>query len=55
MTYSEVIKRIGSNRWDEFVEFMYGQTIGLYEDGSTDYFECDVENFLRKPKDRFFD
>ncbi len=55
MTYLEVIKRIGSNRWPEFVKFMHGQTMGRYPNGEADYFECDVENFLRHPKDRFFD
>jgi len=34
---------------------MAGQTVRINKDGSTDYYECDVENFLRHPKDRFWD
>ena len=52
---SEVIKLIGKKRWKEFEEFMTGQTVGLNEDGSYDYYECDVENFLRPANRRFFD
>jgi hypothetical protein len=54
MNKAEVIKRIGKKRWKEFCEFMVGQTGGIVN-GEFDYYECDVENFLRKPKDRFFD
>jgi len=55
MKKEEVIKRIGKEKWKKFAKFMQGQTVGLNDDGSFDYYECDVENFLRKPKDRFFD
>ncbi|MFH0970484.1 MAG: hypothetical protein V1776_03425 [Candidatus Diapherotrites archaeon] len=55
MDKKEVIARIGKNRWNAFQKFMYGQTVGKNKDGSIDYYPLDVENFLRKPKDRFFD
>lgn len=55
MTEKEVIDHIGLERWEEFYKFMYGQTVGVNEDGSFNYYDCDVENFLRHPKDRFFD
>lgn len=55
MNEQEVLKAIGKGRWKAFLEFMRGQTVGLNEDGSMDYYEHDVQNFLRKPKDRFFD
>ena len=55
MRKEEVIKRIGKERWKEFLEFMRGQTIGINEDGSTNYYEQDVENFLRPSHRRFFD
>jgi len=29
----------------KFLKFMRGQTIGINEDGSSDYYECDVERF----------
>jgi len=51
----KVIKIIGINRLQEFYRFMEGQTVGIYKDGDVDYFKQDVENFLRKPEDRFFD
>ena len=50
-----VIKIVGKDRWKEFQKFMIGQTVSSYPDGSIDYYECDVNNFLRKPKNRFFD
>lgn len=55
MTLKEVINHIGEDRLKEFLHFMGGQTCGLYDNGEVDYFEQDVENFLRHPKDRFFD
>ena len=55
MRKKKVIQMIGKERWVEFLEFMNGQTVGINEDGSEDYYKCDVENFLRDEKDRFFD
>ena len=51
----QVIKKIGKDKWNAFCKFMNGQTCSINEDGSMDYYECDVENFLRQPKNRFFD
>jgi hypothetical protein len=51
----EVIKIIGISRLQEFHKFMEGQTVGIDKDGEIDYYKQDVENFLRKPEDRFFD
>lgn len=55
MNKEEVIEKIGAKRWKEFCEFMIGQTVGSYANGSLDYYEIDVENFLRKKSKRFFD
>lgn len=55
MNKKQVIAKIGKERWKEFEEFMHHQTAGLNKDGSLDYYKCDVENFLRKKEDRFFD
>jgi hypothetical protein len=55
MNKKEVIKKIGKENWKEFQEFMVGQTVGINPDGSTDYYYCDVENFLRPRNKRFFD
>lgn len=55
MRKEEVIKRISKKNWKKFCEFMEGQTVGTYPDGETDFYECDVENFMSKPNRRFFD
>lgn len=55
MTINEVRHKIGDYRWAEFCEFMVGQTMGIDENGQADIYECDVENFLRKPSERLFD
>ncbi|MCX6772891.1 MAG: hypothetical protein NTV88_03935 [Candidatus Micrarchaeota archaeon] len=58
MRKAEAIKRIGAKNWNAFEKFMAGQTVGIYPDGSPDYYSCDVENFLHKKatgKELFFD
>ena len=58
MRKEEVIEKIGEENWKAFAEFMFGQTMGINPDGSTDFYECDVENFLyklRTGKLMFFD
>ena len=41
----KMIKEAGGS-WVDFQEWMIGQTMGLNEDGSTDYYDCDVERFI---------
>ena len=55
MNKKQVIEKIGKPRWKEFEGFMFGQTVKLNKDGTLDYYEWDVENFLQKPNDRFHD
>ncbi len=55
MKLEEIIDKVGQDRFQEFLNFMGGQTVGINEDGSIDYFEQDVENFLRPKHKRFFD
>jgi len=50
MNKHEVIEKIGKENWMAFCVFMFGQTVGVGKDGETDYYECDVENFLNKLK-----
>lgn len=50
----DVIKKIGKERWEEFCDFMVGQTVG-WKDEETDFYECDVDNFLNPKNKRFFD
>lgn len=33
--------------FDKFLEWLTGQTVGLNEDGSIDYYEYDVERYAR--------
>ena len=55
MLKEDVIKKIGKKPWKEFLEFMTGQTVGINSDGFADYYDHDVENFLRPKNKRFFD
>lgn len=48
MTEEQVIKLIGEENWDKFLNWMSGQTVGMYPDGSFNYYECDVEAFCEK-------
>lgn len=45
MKDSEVELMIGKENWPAFREWMAGQTVGLNDDGSTDWYACDVERF----------
>ena len=45
MNEQEVKAFIGEDRWEEFCEWMTGQTVGVNTDGSIDYYDSDVERF----------
>jgi hypothetical protein len=49
MTTEEVQKKLKKHRllWGEFMEWMRHQTVGVYPDGSTDWYEEDVARFIR--------
>lgn len=49
MTEKEVKAALKKNNltWKHFNEWMRGQTVGLNEDGSADYYEYDVNRFIR--------
>lgn len=46
MTTEEAQGIIG-DRWEEFLDWMQGQTVGMYPDGSTNWYEYDVMRFMR--------
>lgn len=46
MKKEEVVGLIGEGNWSLFLEFMYGQTVGV-KDGEEDYYESDVKRFCR--------
>jgi len=50
MTEKEVRKLLKENgrTWREFVKWMSGQTLGLNEDGTTDFYDWDVERFIQR-------
>ena len=50
MREKEVKKLIGKENWKGFCKWMGGQTVGIYPDGEADYYDCDVEAYLRKLK-----
>lgn len=50
MRVEEVIKRIGEENWNAFCKWMKGQTMGLYPNGETNIYDCDVEAFEEKLK-----
>lgn len=47
MKKEEIIKIIGKEHWNDFLKFMKGQTIGINDDGSADYYKEDVYKFIR--------
>lgn len=47
VTEKEVKDKIGKDRWPMFLKWMDNQTVGINDDGSTNYYECDVEKFAR--------
>jgi len=50
MREREVKKLIGEANWKGFCQWMRGQTMSAYPDGEMDYYDSDVEAYLRKLK-----
>lgn len=48
MTQEEVKDYIGKENWKKFLKWIEHQTVGIYPDGSTDFYDEDVEAFKRK-------
>jgi len=42
----KLIKEAGGS-WEVFMNWMIGQTYGFYKDGQPNYYDCDVERFIR--------
>lgn len=59
MTEIEVKKLLLDKKlsWDDFMEWMRGQTVGINDDGTTDFYDCDVNRFIRNRgrKDNVFE
>ena len=49
MRENEARQRIkdAGGEWNTFMDWMRGQTLGLYDDGSTDFYDYDVNRFIR--------
>ena len=52
MLKKEVIKELNKHnlKWKDFIDWMFGQTVGLTPDGKPDYYEWDVKRFIRNNK-----
>lgn len=50
MRSSEVKELIGEKNYAGFIHWMRGQTCGLYPDGGTDFYDCDVKAYMKKLK-----
>jgi hypothetical protein len=50
MNKEEVIKVIGENNWEDFSNWMRGQTVETYTDGTTNFYEHDVNRFVNTLK-----
>ena len=51
----EVKSIIGKKNWEAFLDWMRGQTVGMYPDGEADFYPVDVHAFkdvLRGKPDR---
>jgi len=42
-----------NREWEEFIEWMEGQTVGEYKDGDTNWFDDDVSRFIKRESPRF--
>lgn len=42
----QAIEKAGGS-WDIFCDWMMGQTLGMDEEGETDFYDNDVERFIR--------
>lgn len=41
------VKRfIGEENWEAFLNWMRGQTVGMYPDGEANFYSADVEAFM---------
>jgi len=40
-------KEVKDYLFKKFIEWMYGQTVGINKDGSTNYYRYDVERYAR--------
>ena len=47
MNKKEILKKIGKENWKKFEDYFVGKTVLINEDGTTDFFDWDVENFIR--------
>ena len=50
MREKKVKELIGEENWDKFMHWMRGQTCGVNKDGSSDFYDCDVNAFILKIK-----
>lgn len=49
MTTAEVQQQLAKHNipWDDFQSWMHGQTVGMDESGGTNWYDHDVERFIK--------
>lgn len=48
MNTKEVQRMIGRDNWQDFLNFMSGQTVGIDPNGETNYYTWDVETYCNR-------
>lgn len=46
MNEKQVKKLIGNDNWEDFLDFMKGQTVGISKNGEIDYYSYDVNRYI---------
>jgi len=46
----KILLRRHKLKWNDFEDFIFCQTVGITKDGEYDYYEWDVERFIRNNK-----
>ena len=52
MREEEGIKKYGKENWDGMMPLMRGNTVGINDDGSTEYYDYDLERVFLELKGR---
>lgn len=46
MNEKQAKKLVGNDNWEDFLDFMQGQTVGISKNGDIDYYKWDVERYI---------
>jgi hypothetical protein len=48
MNEQEARELVGDDGWDDFLDWLAGQTIGINDDGTIDYYDSDVKRYCER-------